>query len=202
MNNTPINAFWRWFEREVLPSLVLDQIPGDAVIRELDELTHGLGVSWELGPSPDGSDDWGLAISFGAEAVRLPAAQAVVEQAPRMKKCQVILGKPPKQWDGVLELPLGDDWVRVSTADWLCIILPMAGGMAIMVIPEGAEDLDESTTALAAAIAVESELGELRYSREVRDLSVVSVSQTASLPGIRCRMRELGSGATSGRSAT
>lgn len=190
--------FWSWFEREVLPALILDQVPDEAVMRELDERMLALGVSWELGPAPDGSDDWGLAISFGADLNRLPRAQAVTTHAPRMQKCQVFLGKPPKRWDGVLELPTDDGWVRVHTAGWVCFVLPMDGGMAIMVSPEGAGDLDEDTTALAAAIAVQSELGELRYAREVRDLSLVSPEQARSLPGIRCRMLELGSAQTSG----
>ena len=115
-----------------------------------------------------------------------------------MPKVQVFLGKPPKRWNGVLELPSGDDWVQVSTANWWCFIMPMAGGMAIMVSPDGdTDDGDESTLAMAAAIAVQSELGELRYAREVRDLSVVPRDQTANLPGIRCRMHELGSTSTS-----
>lgn len=192
MSTARITAFWRWFAQSVLPSLEHDQLPDESVVDELDERLQALDVSWELGPAPDGSNDWGLAISFGADLGRVPAAQSVVDGAPRMKKCQVFLGKPAKLWDGVLELPVGNGWVRVSTADWLCVILPMGGGMAIMVSPEGAEALDESTAALAAAVAVQSALGELRYAREVRDLSLVQPERTVALPGIRCRMRELG----------
>jgi hypothetical protein len=60
MNMTTAQAeeFWRWFQREVLPSLILDHAPSDEAISELDERMRELGVSWELGPAPDGSNDW------------------------------------------------------------------------------------------------------------------------------------------------
>ena len=183
----------------VLPSLALDEVPVDAIIEELDTRMRELGVSWELGPAPDGSGDWALAVSFGADLERLPRAEVVARAAPRMAKCQVFLGKPRRLWNGVLELPSGHLRVRVFTANWMCFIVPMDGGMAIMVSPEGADDLDEGTVALAAEIAVQSELGELRFAREVRDLSIVSPEQAARLPGCcRCRMSELGSLATPG----
>jgi hypothetical protein len=197
MSKDDAGSFWNWFQREVAPSLMLDEVPDNTVVDELDARMLELGVSWELGPAPDGSDDWGLAVSFGADLDRLPRAETVARSAPRMPKIQVFLGKPPKRWNGVLELPSGDNWVQFSTANWWCFIVPMGGGMAIMVSPEDEGEADESTVALAAAIAVQSELGELRYAREVRDLSIVPRDHTANLPGIRCRMRELGSTTTS-----
>jgi len=186
-----IERFWRWFEQEVVPSLAEDEVPDQDTIRELDERMHKLGLSWELGPAPDRSDDWGFAVSFGADQARIERARRLVDQSPRMNRCQVLLGKPPKQWEGVFDLRTADGPLRFFTAEWNCYLLPMGDGMAIMVEPVGVEDVPEEVLAHAAAIAVQSELGELRYAREVRDLSVVRPERDEALPGIRCRMADL-----------
>lgn len=186
-----IERFWHWFEQEVDPSLAVDEVPSQDTIRELDEKMLSLGLSWELGPAPDGSDDWGFAVSFGADQARIERARRVVDQSPRLKRCQVLLGKPPKQWQGVLDLRTADGLLRFFTADWICYLLPMGDGMAIMVDPVGVDDVPEDVLAHAVAIAVQSELGELRYAKEVRDLSVVQPERAETLPGIRCRMADL-----------
>lgn len=186
-----IERFWRWFEQEVVPSLAVDEVPDQDTIRELDERMLNLGLSWELGPAPDGSDDWGFAVSFGADQARVERARRLVDQSPRLKRCQVLLGKPPKQWHGVLDLRTASGPLRFFTGEWLCYLLPMGDGMAIMVDPVGVEDVSEEVLAHAVAIAVQSELGELRYAKEVRDLSVVLPERAETLPGIRCRMADL-----------
>ena len=104
--------FWRWFEESVNQHLAGHQAPPDSIIEELDRRMARLGLSWELGPAPDGSDDWGFAVSFGADQERLGLAERVVRSAPDMPGCQVLLGKPPKLWSGALELPSSGEWAR------------------------------------------------------------------------------------------
>ncbi len=187
-----IDRFWRWFEREIVPKLAANELPDDHAIRVLDGGMRDMGLSWELGPAPDGSDDWAFAVSFGADPDRMERAERLVRRAPRLQRCQVLLGKPPKQWNGVLDLRTARGSVRFFTSEWLCYILPMGDGMAIMVEPVGVSaETDDAVLAQAVAIAVESELGELRYAKEVRDLSVVLSQQARTMPGIRCKMAEL-----------
>jgi len=184
--------FWQWFEQEVHPSLDRLELPQDEVIEDLDGRMASFGLSWELGPAPDGTEGWAFAVSFGADLDRIAAADRLVNVAPTLSRCQVVLGKPPKRWNGVLNLPTGNEWVQFSTANWWCHILPLAGGMAIMVSPTEVGDVDEELVSLAVAIAVQSELGELRFAQQVHDLSVVDPDRMEGLAGIRCRMHELG----------
>lgn len=194
MTSDERDGFWRWFARSVLPSLTRFEVPAEEIIQNLDRRMESLGLSWELGPAPDGSRGWAFAVSFGADMNRFALAEALVNSAPSMAGCQVLLGKPPKRWNGVLDLPSGDEWVRFHTADWCCYLLPMADGVAVVVSPTGVRDgVDEDVLLLAASIAVQSELGELIFVRQVRDLSVVDPDRTEGMPGIRCSMGELGS---------
>lgn len=100
--------FWSWFERVVLPGLARLEVPEAAVIDEIDQRIRGLGLSWELGPAPDGIKSWAFAVSFSADLSLLPSAQALADAAPSMAGCQVLVGKPPKQWNGILNLPTPD----------------------------------------------------------------------------------------------
>ncbi len=187
-----INDFWLWFQRRVLPSLLQDEIPASPVVDELDERVGTLGLSWELGPSPDGSEDWAFAVSFSADLRRMTRAEAVVTASPEMRRCQVLLGKPPKNWDGIVEFSVRGRSLRFSTADWRCKVVPMAGGVAIVVTHDVLdEQIDEDGIAAAAAIAVQSELGEERFARRVRDLSLVDDHYLRALPGPTCLMRDL-----------
>ncbi|MEQ1503588.1 MAG: hypothetical protein ABMB14_15225 [Myxococcota bacterium] len=182
--------FWGWFDSEVRPLLAKRSVPSDSMITELDERVTALSLSWELGPANDGSGGWAFAISFGADLGRLASAQAMVDSAPKLNGVQVVLGKPQKIWDGVLELPTARGTVIFDTSRWTCLVLSVAGGVAISVVPIGVEEVDEDLVAYAAAIAVQSELGELRYAQWVRDLSVLPY-ETTGAPGIRCKMKEL-----------
>lgn len=130
-------------------------------------------------------------MSFGAELERVDRAQRLVAAAPRMARCQIVLGKPPKSWDGTLDIRTSDGWVRFGTANWRCHLLPMGDGVAVVVQPLGTHGMDHDTILQAAEIAVQSEVGELIYARRVRDVSVVALTDAGELPGIRCAMSEL-----------
>jgi hypothetical protein len=152
-----------------------------------------MGVSWELGPAPDGSDDWGLAISFGGDPDKISLAMLIVNAARAMPRCQVLVGKPPKEWDGELELYLQSRWWRFSTASWMCYVQKMRQGVALFVAPVGVEPgVDSDLVAEAVNIAVQSELGELVMARHVRSISVWDLENEQSPVGTLCKMSDLG----------
>ena len=57
MRPTDDGIFWGWFRETVLRELLAGGRLSDAVLDHLDQQVADLGLSWELGPAPDGSDD-------------------------------------------------------------------------------------------------------------------------------------------------
>jgi hypothetical protein len=169
--DTPAD-FWAWFERRVLPFLARAEVPPAPLIDELDRRVLRLGCAWELGPAPEDRPGWAFAVSFGADLQRLAVAETVVRCAPPMAGCAVLLGKPPKQWDGTLNLRSGGEWVQVQTTTWTCHWFAVAGGVAVVVVPTEVPSLDDAEMLSAAEIAVQAVLGELAFARMVRDVSV------------------------------
>lgn len=186
--DTPTD-FWAWFGRTVLPVLARAEVPPAPLIDELDGRIARVGCAWELGPAPEGRPGWAFAVSFGADLDRLPAAEAVVRCAPPMASCVVLLGKPPKQWDGTLKVRSGDEWVHLQTSTWTCQWFTVAGGVAIVVVPTDVQGLDDAEVLSVAEIALQATLGELAFAQAVRD---VSVARTNELPhGREVPLREL-----------
>lgn len=185
-------AFWKWFELTVLPVLVSDEPPLDEVRGELDERLLSLGVSWELGPAGDGSDDWVFCISFGGAPEKVPLAMLLVNAAGAMPGCQVSVGKPPKQWDGELEIHWQSRRLRFSTARWICRIRKIRERVALGVVPVGiGPGVEREAVAEAASIAVQSELGELATARQIESISICELEREESAVGVACTMSRL-----------
>ena len=186
-----VASFWSWFGANVVPCLAGNSLPPDDVVRALDDAMAALGLAWELGPAPGGDEGWAFAVSFGASAHRMPRALAVASAAPPFAACRVLVGKPPKVWDGTLEIIDGMGPVRLSTSTWRCGVVRMADGYAIMVAPNEDADVDVEVLEQAAAIALGSVLGEHRYALRVRDVSVVEWDSLGALGTQTCSMSAL-----------
>jgi hypothetical protein len=186
------HAFWAWFGDRVVPSLEEDRLPSDAVIDRLDAALVGFGLSWELGPAPGGREGWMFAVSFGADLQRLKRARLLADAAPRFDCCEILLGKPPKDWDGTLEMSRGDGVVCLSTATWQCALVDGEGGWLVLVAPQGeVHGASEEALERAASIAVWSELGELRFATCVRAVEVVSPEALEGMVGSVCTLSPL-----------
>lgn len=163
--------------------------PPDSVIDTLDRKLSKFDLSWELGPDPDGSDAWAFAVSFYADPNRLAHAERMVASAPVMKSCRVLLGKPPKVWDGTVPLRDGSE---LSTFAWKCIVVPDHGGVAVLVVRQSDLDVTEDEFEWAATFAIQSQVGELRFMKWIRSVSVISPEMARLAPGMRFQLVDIG----------
>ena len=166
-------AFWQWFGRAVLPALRGEELPREDVVAELDDRLRSFALPWELGPDAD-SDKWCLAVSFMPARDRFQAAMRLVNAAPEMGPCRVVLGKQAKEdWDGRLELRTTEGWVTLRPTQWPTAALRTGPGVTLVVAPIES-GLPEEEVCRATGISAINLLGEVRYYRQIKDVLVMS----------------------------
>ncbi len=185
------SGFWEWFSSAIAPTLAAGRIPPDDVLATLDSRMRERDLSWEIGPNDGGAKSWAFAVSFGADARRLSRAAELVRQAPELPECRVVLGKPPKEWDGTLELQVLGEWRLFETGGWLCKLVPAEEKQLVVVRAEA--EVAEESSSMAADIAVQSVIGETPYVLEVARVLVMDPEGFATIPGEAFELLELGS---------
>lgn len=192
-NSTTISEFWDWFAQSAAARLARVKDGTEPIIQELDGRLERMGLSWEMGPAPGEPSAWALAISFGANLEYLPQARMVVDLAPPVPGWQVVLGKPPKQWDWRFSLPKSEDgWVDFDASGWRCAIEVRPDGQMAVLLSMGQLSPDQERGAeWAAEIAVQGAIGELAFATQIAELVIASPVEVAGSPGRKCLLQRL-----------
>jgi len=165
--------FWRWFSS--VANDFASNFENDAILSELDARVSGFGqVTWEVGPGLEKPN--ALVISPNGDSDLLGLTREIVALSPRLPDWEFHPAKPPKQWDlrFVVEDVDGTP-VKVDANDWEYVLLRFPDGtFDIVLCAPNLEGVHEDTRQLAADVAVEGVLGEIRKLQYVRRVEAVT----------------------------
>jgi len=156
-----ITGFWKWFSGIAMALAADSENP--ALLKELDSRIHVLDsrLSWEIGPGT--VEPMQLVISPNLDRDLKSEADKIVSHAPEIEGWEFYSARRPKLWDYQLEMQrpnLGGS-VHVDTRTWMFVLLKYDDGyQELLLTGEGVDLLDEDERWQAAAITLESILGE------------------------------------------
>jgi hypothetical protein len=156
-----IGEFWIWF-RSIATSLAAS-VENSALLQELDARMRELDpeLSWEVGPGS--CEPWQLVISPNLDRDLRPRAQEIISRAPVVQGWEFHSARRPKDWDYklLMERSGGREPVQLDTSQWGFVLLRYPdGGQEILLQGDNLSSLENDERWQAAAIALESILGE------------------------------------------
>jgi hypothetical protein len=169
-NQTRINEFWSWF-CDIAASLARN-VENSTSLKELDIRVRDLDpkLSWEIGPGL--SKPWQLVISPNLDRDLREEARAIVARAPVLPSWEFHAARQPKKWHYKLEL--GVDKLLLDASGWTFVLLRYPdGGHEILLKGKGLPPLSDDERWQAAAITLESILGEDMFLDKVNEFELV-----------------------------
>lgn len=156
-----IENFWNWFHG-IAHSLSEDR-ENHKLVQELDRRVLQLHprLSWEIGPGA--VEPWQFVISPNLDRTLRTTAQEIISQAPVIEGWEFYPARRPKRWDYKLLMNRSDGRspVQLDTSGWEFVLLEYPdGSLEILLQGNNVASLEEDNRSLAAAIVLESILGE------------------------------------------
>lgn len=156
-----IDEFWTWF-RSIAASLVAN-VENSPLLEELDVRIRELDseLSWEVGPGS--CEPWQLVISPNLDRDLWPRAEEIISSAPVVEGWEFHSARRPKEWDYklLMERPDGREPVQLDASHWSFVLLRYPdGGLELLLQGDNLASLDDDERWQAAAITLESILGE------------------------------------------
>lgn len=172
--NGKIKEFWVWFHA-IGVSLEAD-IQNQSLLEELDRRMRQLdaSLSWEVGPGAHEPSQ--LVISPNLDPDLRQKAQEIISQAPVISGWEFYSARRPKEWDYklVMERSGGQEPVQLDTSGWGFVLLRYPdGGYEILLQGDNLAVLDDDERWQAAAITLESILGEEILLDKIREFELV-----------------------------
>jgi hypothetical protein len=161
MDSVRVEQFWKWFVENA--DAIASGNENRAVLSKLDSEVTSLdpGISWEIGPGT--LKPWQLVISPNLNRVLRETTRAIVAASPPLREWEFLPSRTPKDWNYKFELRpvLGDESVKLDASGWTFVLLKYPdGSREILLHGSGIPALDSDQRWHAAAIALESVLGE------------------------------------------
>jgi hypothetical protein len=181
-----VGGFWRWFSS--IADRLAENVENPTLLAELDARVSKLdpALSWELGPGETAA--WQLVISPNLDRDLREPAVRIVAQAPAVPGWQFHSARQPKDWKYQFDLETDGGVQTLNASSWRFVLLQHADN-AREVLLEGADaaTLTKDDRWSAAAIALESILGEAALLDRVDDFDLVSELE----PQFRARARPI-----------
>lgn len=162
--------FWDWFAAEARNRKHFDD---PEFISSLERRLHAIhdGLSWEIGPGE--RRDFALAISPSLRPELIETALAVVKDAPRMERWEVLAGRPSRPWQPVFTIEAAEGRrLAVDASEWEYLLLRYEDGSTELVVLAPNLDLPDDERWTAAAIVIEGLVGEIAALPLLSDLAV------------------------------
>jgi hypothetical protein len=156
-----IEEFWSWF-RSIAPSLAAN-IENRSLLEELNARMQELdsALSWEIGPGAH--EPWQLVISPNLDRDLRSKTQEIISNAPVIQDWEFHSARRPKDWDYrlLMERSDGREPLQLDTSGWGFVLLRYPdGGQEVLLQGDNLSPLDDDERWQAAAITLESILGE------------------------------------------
>lgn len=156
-----IDEFWTWFRTIAAP--LAANVEDSPLLEELDTRMRELdpGLSWEVGPGS--CEPWQLVISPNLDRDLRPRTQEIISHAPVIQGWEFHSARRPKDWDYklLMERSDGREPVQLDASHWGFVLLRYPdGAQEVLLQGENLSSLDEDERWHAAAITLESILGE------------------------------------------
>jgi hypothetical protein len=168
-----IREFWRRFSA-VAPRMA--ETPEDGgLISELDAMVRGLNpnLSWEMGPGLH--RDWQFVISPNLDPDLATLSTEIVKYAPKLSGWEFHSARKPKQWEYKFELKTDKGRLEIDASKWTFVLLQYPDGLReVLLKGTGLPDLSDEQRWQAAAIALESEIGEEVLLHRIRSFDLVN----------------------------
>jgi hypothetical protein len=169
-HQTRINEFWSWF-CDIAEALA-GNVENSTLLKDFDGRVRDLDpkLSWEIGPGL--SKPWQLVISPNLDRDLREEARAIVACAPVLPAWEFHAARQPKKWHYKLEL--GGDKLPLDVSGWTFVLLRYPdGGHEVLLKGEGLPPLSDDERWQAAAITLESILGEDLFLDRVNEFELV-----------------------------
>lgn len=169
-----IDEFWAWFRSIAAP--LAANIENSPLLEELDARIHDLDseLSWEVGPGSH--EPWQLVISPNLDRDLRPRTQEIISHAPVVQGWEFHAARRPKEWDYklLMERADGRDPVQLDASRWGFVLLRYPdGGQEVLLQGDNLSSLDDDERWQAAAITLESILGEEVLLDRISDFELV-----------------------------
>jgi hypothetical protein len=165
-------AFWRWF-RTIAEELAAN-VEDPTLLRELDSRMRDIdaALSWELGPGA--SKPWQFVVSPNLDPGLREKARAVVSAAPVLRDWEFHSSRQAKAWDYQLQLGPAERSTHLDASKWTFVLLRYPdGGHEVLLRASDLPALSDDERWQAAAIALESVLGEDAVMDRVREFELL-----------------------------
>jgi hypothetical protein len=167
-----MRAFWRWFE--TIAADLAANVEDPTLLRELDRRVRGIdeALSWEIGPGL--SRSWQLVISPNLDPALRQRARDVVSAAPGLSDWEFHASRQAKVWDYQLQLGPPERSTHLDASRWTFVLLRYPdGGHEVLLRATNLPALSDDERWQAAAIALESVLGEDAVMDRVREFELL-----------------------------
>lgn len=156
-----IGEFWNWFRN--IAALLAANVEERSLLQQLDARIRVLdsALSWEIGPG--GCEPWQLVISPNLNRDLRSKAREIISLAPVIQGWEFHSGRRPKDWDYRLAMERSDGRgpVQLDASGWEFVLLRYPdGGQEVLLQGDNLSSLDDDERWQAAAITLESILGE------------------------------------------
>ena len=157
-----ISEFWKWFT-SIASSLAAD-VQNGTLLQEFDsKLAHlNSKLSWEIGPGS--SEPWQLVISPNLDPDLRETAKDIVAHAPVVEGWEFYSARRPKKWDYGFRIDRAENEaepIELDATGWSFVLLEYPdGGREVLLQADNLPKLDADERWQAAAIVLESILGE------------------------------------------
>jgi hypothetical protein len=159
--DSPTVEFWRWFVAN--SSRFADDYDQPDLVTALDCRVQALNpkLSWEIGPGT--SKQFQLVISPDLNPALRDISLQIVRLAPELADWEFYASRPPKQWSLRFQLDRdnGDGSAEIDAAAWTFVLQKAPSAKYdVLLVAEELQPLTEDERWTAAAIVIESILGE------------------------------------------
>jgi hypothetical protein len=170
-----IEDFWRWFSG-VAARLAVD-IENPSLLEQIDERIVDLDplLSWEIGPGS--SETLQLVISPNLDLNLLQKARKIISAAPVLDGWEFYSTRRPKNWDYklLMERSEGGDTIQLDTSGWGFVLLQYPdGAREVLLRGKNLPDLNDDERWQAAAMTLESILGEEELLKRISEFALVN----------------------------
>lgn len=169
-----VEEFWDWF-RGIAPLLAAD-VENLSLLQELDARMHGLdaALSWEVGPGA--CEPLQLVVSPNLDRELQARAKEIIAHAPVVQGWEFHSARRSKDWDYKLLMERSDGRrpVQIDASNWQFVLLQYPdGGRELLLQGNNLPSLDDDERWQAAAITLESILGEDVVLDRINDFELV-----------------------------
>ena len=168
-----IKQFWDWFSS--ISERLASDFEDPEILAELDNRVKQLDsrLSWELGPGIRKTNQ--LVISPNLDSALLPVTRGIINESPILSAWEFHPARLPKKWDFLFFLQ-GEDKapVRLDATRWRYVLLQYSdSSREVILLADSLPQLNDDDKWQAAAIVLESELGEELLLEQLENFQLV-----------------------------